>query len=305
MKSIIFALVALSGSAIAQTAEWVLVGTTATGNKAFVDLSRIKRDSYGVRTFTAWWKTSLAKSASVEGRSYASSLGLYRIDCERTSLTTLAMYFYDGKGNPVFSEQRRSGESIAVPDSLGESFVEKVCISEDSISVSKAVVEGPLVTEPIFKDAEARANYLQWLEQTGSKLKIQFPDSQLRQEFLQTVWYESKRSGIDTALTLGLIETLSQFRKFGVRENGARGYMAIIPSWSRRIGDEDPSKLFALQTNLRMGCVIFRHYLDRRNGDVNAALLDYASDSISLPRNDTQTRQLASQVSVASSRWRE
>lgn len=48
---------------------------------------------------------------------------------------------------------------------------------------------------------------------------------------------------------------------------GARGYMQVMPFWTRVIGDGDPGKLFHMQTNLRFGCVILRHYIDREQGD--------------------------------------
>ena len=51
--------------------------------------------------------------------------------------------------------------------------------------------------------------------------------------------------------------------------------MQVMPFWSRLIGDGDGSKLFQLQTNLRFGCVILRHYLDRENGDLFMALGRY------------------------------
>ena len=44
---------------------------------------------------------------------------------------------------------------------------------------------------------------------------------------------------------------------------GARGYMQVMPFWTRLIGDGDAGKLFHMQTNLRFGCVILRHYIDR------------------------------------------
>ena len=56
---------------------------------------------------------------------------------------------------------------------------------------------------------------------------------------------------------------------------GARGYMRVMPFWTRVIGDSDASKLFHMQTNLRFGCVILRHYLDRENGDLFMALGRY------------------------------
>jgi soluble lytic murein transglycosylase-like protein len=51
--------------------------------------------------------------------------------------------------------------------------------------------------------------------------------------------------------------------------------MQVMPFWSRLIGDGDASKLFHMQTNLRFGCLILRHYLDRENGDLLMALGRY------------------------------
>jgi len=67
----------------------------------------------------------------------------------------------------------------------------------------------------------------------------------------------------------------SNFRKFAVSSVGARGYMQVMPFWTRLLGDGDASKLFHMQTNLRFGCVILRHYLDRENGNVFLALGRY------------------------------
>ncbi|MBR6975651.1 MAG: lytic transglycosylase domain-containing protein, partial [Ottowia sp.] len=89
------------------------------------------------------------------------------------------------------------------------------------------------------------------------------------------VWYESKRAGLETSLVLGLIQVESAFRKYAVSYVGARGYMQIMPFWSRVIGDGDPGKLFHMQTNLRFGCVILRHYLEREHGNMFMALGRY------------------------------
>jgi soluble lytic murein transglycosylase-like protein len=51
--------------------------------------------------------------------------------------------------------------------------------------------------------------------------------------------------------------------------------MQIMPFWVRLIGDGDASKLFHLQTNLRFGCVILRHYLEREQGDLFMGLGRY------------------------------
>ncbi|WP_341907275.1 lytic transglycosylase domain-containing protein [Polaromonas sp. YR568] len=128
---------------------------------------------------------------------------------------------------------------------------------------------------PEFRDTESRLAYLRWLGAMSDRLRPKKPEWQVRKEFLQTVWYESKRAGLDTTLVLGLIQVESNFRKFAVSVVGARGYMQVMPFWTRVIGDGDPSKLFHMQTNLRFGCVILRHYLDRERGDLFMGLGRY------------------------------
>ena len=73
---------------------------------------------------------------------------------------------------------------------------------------------------------------------------------------------------------LGLIQVESGFRKYAISVVGARGYMQIMPFWARLIGYGHVN-LFRLQTNLRFGCVILRHYLDRERGDLFMALGRY------------------------------
>lgn len=128
---------------------------------------------------------------------------------------------------------------------------------------------------PEFSDTEKRLAYLRWLGSMSDRLRRRKTDFQTRIEFLQTVWYETRRAGLDTTLVLGLIQVESAFRKFAISRVGARGYMQIMPFWSRLIGDGDPGKLFNMQTNLRFGCVILRHYLDRERGDIFMALGRY------------------------------
>lgn len=128
---------------------------------------------------------------------------------------------------------------------------------------------------PVFGSTEARLAYLRWLSSMSDRLYGRKKDFATRVEFLQTVWYETRRAGLDTSLVLGLIQVESAFRKFAVSPVGARGYMQVMPFWTRVIGDGDPGKLFHMQTNLRFGCVIFRHYLDRERGNLFMALGRY------------------------------
>jgi len=163
----------------------------------------------------------------------------------------------------LFSEQASAGAQIEEP-----------LIDSVRTALSSAVAnQAPPVPE--FRDTESRLAYLRWLGAMSDRLKKKKPEWQIRKEFLQTVWYESKRAGLDVALVLGLIQVESNFRKFAVSRVGARGYMQVMPFWTRVIGDGDPGKLFHMQTNLRFGCVILRHYLDREKGDLFMGLGRY------------------------------
>jgi soluble lytic murein transglycosylase-like protein len=97
----------------------------------------------------------------------------------------------------------------------------------------------------------------------------------LRREFLQTVWYESQRAGLEPSLVLGLIQVESGFRKFAISSAGARGFMQVMPFWTRVLAEGDAGVLFQAQTNLRFGCVILRHYLNVEHGDMFLALGRY------------------------------
>jgi len=146
----------------------------------------------------------------------------------------------------------------------------------DSVrSALSAAVRNAAPPVPEFPQPEAHMHYQGWLQRTRGRLKTRRPEVDDWQDFLQTVWYECKRAGLDVSLVLGLIQVESNFRKHAVSSAGARGYMQVMPFWVRLIGEGDESVLFRLQANLRFGCVILRHYLDREQGDAFMALGRY------------------------------
>ena len=168
-----------------------------------------------------------------------------------------------GGGALLFQEQAWAGRQTEEP-----------LIDSVRTALSSAIANhAPLVPE--FMDTESRLDYLRWLGAMSERLKKKKSDWNTRKEFLQTVWYEAKRAGLDVSLVLGLIQVESNFRKFAVSPVGARGYMQVMPFWTRVLGDGDASRLFHMQTNLRFGCVILRHYLDRERGDLYMTLGRY------------------------------
>jgi soluble lytic murein transglycosylase-like protein len=168
-----------------------------------------------------------------------------------------------GLGMAWFTTPARAGGQVEEP------------LADSVRSALRSAVGNSAPPVPEFPDTEARLRYLRWLGAMSTRLRKRKADWLERKEFLQTVWYESRRAGLDTGLVLGLIQVESNFRKFAVSSVGARGYMQVMPFWTRVIGDGDAGKLFHMQTNLRFGCVILRHYIDRERGDLFMALGRY------------------------------
>ena len=142
----------------------------------------------------------------------------------------------------------------------------------------RASVHSDAPPEPVFPTTESRLHYLRWKIEMNKRLISRKTDLKTfleRDEFLQSVWYNCKRTRLDVDLVLGLIQVESNFRKRAISSVGARGYMQVMPFWMRLLGEGDVAKLFNMQTNLRFGCVILRHYLDRENGDPFMALGRY------------------------------
>lgn len=142
-------------------------------------------------------------------------------------------------------------------------------------SALSAAVADAAPPKPAFDRPDDRSAYVLWLGRAGQRLQRYKSEAHVRTEFLEAVWYESRRAGLETELVLGLIQVESGFRKYAISSAGARGYMQVMPFWSRLIGDADVSRLFHMQTNLRFGCTILRHYLDIERGDLFLALGRY------------------------------
>lgn len=129
--------------------------------------------------------------------------------------------------------------------------------------------------KPHFRNPQHLISYLMWLATESSRLRSRMPSFVVREAFLQTVWYEAHRAGLEPALVLGLIQVESGFKKYAISSAGALGLMQVMPFWTRQIGDGDAERLLNMQINLRYGCVILRHYLDEEHGDLFMALGRY------------------------------
>ncbi len=113
-----------------------------------------------------------------------------------------------------------------------------------------------------------------WLMDMSNRLESRVKDPQERMEILKYVHYEANRAGLQPELVLALIEVESNYDRFAVSVAGARGLMQIMPFWLDEIGKPEDD-LFDVNTNLRFGCTILKHYLIREKGNMHKALARY------------------------------
>lgn len=113
-----------------------------------------------------------------------------------------------------------------------------------------------------------------WITYQSNQLRKRMPDDRNRRDFLRMVHYEATRYQLDPDLVLALIEVESGFNRFALSQVGASGLMQVMPFWKDLIGNKSDS-LFEMQTNLRYGCIILRHYLDIEGNNLPRALARY------------------------------
>ncbi len=113
-----------------------------------------------------------------------------------------------------------------------------------------------------------------WLKDMSTRLGNRVADPEERIAILKGVHAEAQRHDLAPELVLAVIEVESNFDRFAISYAGARGLMQVMPFWLDEIGRPNDN-LFDIDTNLRMGCTILRHYLDREKGDLQRALARY------------------------------
>lgn len=113
-----------------------------------------------------------------------------------------------------------------------------------------------------------------WLVDMSARLKRYIKDPEERLQLLRMVHKEATRADISPELVISVIHVESAFNSYAVSYVGAQGLMQVMPFWKKELGRKDDN-LINTSTNLRYGCTILRHYLDREKGDWTRALARY------------------------------
>ncbi len=101
-----------------------------------------------------------------------------------------------------------------------------------------------------------------WVKDIAQTIRPWVSDEHEAELIAQWVYVYSVRFELDPELILGVIAVESQFDHFAVSNVGAIGLMQVMPFWKEELGQPNDN-LLEIETNIRYGCAIIRHYLDR------------------------------------------
>lgn len=113
-----------------------------------------------------------------------------------------------------------------------------------------------------------------WLTEKSKPMHRFIKDRDYALHVLKEVHGAAKAADVRPEFVLAVIQIESHFDRFAISSAGAQGMMQIMPFWKKEIG-RDTDNLMDLSTNLKYGCTILKHYLDRENGDWKNALARY------------------------------
>ena len=113
-----------------------------------------------------------------------------------------------------------------------------------------------------------------WLVDMSSRMSRYIKDPNKRLNFLKKVHSEATKAGVSPELVISVIHIESGFDRFAISRVGAQGLMQVMPFWKNEIG-RPSDNLTIVDTNLRYGCTILKHYIDREKGNLIRALARY------------------------------
>ncbi|WP_323846861.1 lytic transglycosylase domain-containing protein [Microbulbifer magnicolonia] len=113
-----------------------------------------------------------------------------------------------------------------------------------------------------------------WLMAKSQPLARYIKDPQERMRVLKAVHREATLAGLRPEIVLAVIQIESAFDPYAVSRVGAQGMMQVMPFWKKEIG-RPGDNLIDMDTNLRYGCTILKHYIGKAKGNLANALAYY------------------------------
>ncbi|MDX8387737.1 MAG: lytic transglycosylase domain-containing protein [Ghiorsea sp.] len=101
-----------------------------------------------------------------------------------------------------------------------------------------------------------------WVDKVSLKI-IPFEKSEHEAKAIaRWVWLYAQRHNLRPTMILALITIESRFDPFATSSVGAQGLMQVMPFWKKELGTNNDN-LFDVETNIRYGSAILKHYIKR------------------------------------------
>jgi len=118
-------------------------------------------------------------------------------------------------------------------------------------------------------DEESQGKREAWVSQISPKIMAYERSEHDAKTIAHWVWTYTQQHRLNPELILALITIESRFDPFATSSVGARGLMQIMPFWKKELGSEQDN-LYDVATNIRYGCAILKHYIDRYHSERQA-----------------------------------
>ncbi|WP_430623864.1 lytic transglycosylase domain-containing protein [Marinimicrobium locisalis] len=165
-----------------------------------------------------------------------------------------------GLGSLLPGQGWAQGETLA--------YAEPAVEVEDSLR--KKLIENIEAADSFDDHYHAEA----WLLLMSGRMERYVKDPDHRLRLLRKIHSAARQTELQPELVLAVIEVESHFNHYAVSPVGAQGIMQVMPFWKNEIGRPEDN-LIDLDTNLRYGCTILKHYLERSDGRLAEALARY------------------------------
>ncbi len=155
-----------------------------------------------------------------------------------------------------------------------------ICLAFSSTPAAANQERDPEVREALMKTVNEAESFVDrfdaevWLVDMSARMSRYIKDPKRRLEFLKLVHMEATRFDLSPELVLSVIYVESRFDRYAISRVGAQGLMQVMPFWKNEIGRPDDN-LTNTGINLRYGCTILKHYLDKEKGNLIRALARY------------------------------
>lgn len=143
-------------------------------------------------------------------------------------------------------------------------------------------------------EAEKEKHRLEAERKAATQVQKQVSDkTQLTSKEIEIVAYEAVRAGLDPSYVRAVIWASSENKRNYTDAYGRIGLMGINKQWASVdiVNDaletishhgSDRNNFFDTRTNIRIGCMALRHFIDQNKGDIVAAALAYRSSNATI-----------------------